>query len=233
MKIVRDIPWEFDLDAFLADAAIDADGELADEARRLALEAAPRLRPKAVYAALPVERLGGAEGGDGDGRWDVVIGGVTFRSEILRCNLEGVELVYPYVATCGAELEGFDLSPYDYLAFYWLDQIKQRAVGQASAWLHDRVSREAGIARLASMNPGSGNADVWPIEQQRELFALIGEATGEIGVNLTESFLMVPNKTVSGVFFPSETNYMNCKVCTRADCPNRRAPHRSASMAGH
>lgn len=228
MTVVPDIPWSFDLDAFLNAAGVTGDAELESEARRLAEAAAPLLRPKAVYGSARVERLGGPD------RWEVVLDGVTFESEILRCNLEGVDRVYPYVATCGAELEDFDLSAYDYLAFYWLDEIKHTAVTQASAWLRRRVLEESAVPRLASMNPGSGDADVWPIAQQRQLFDLLAGATDEIGVRLTDSSLMVPNKTVSGVFFASETNYTNCKVCTRENCPNRRAkfdPDRA--MAGH
>ncbi|TVQ19302.1 MAG: hypothetical protein EA382_16560, partial [Spirochaetaceae bacterium] len=96
MTVIRDIPWRFDLDAFLTAAGVTGDPELEAEARRLAAAAAPLLRPKAVYGSAPVDRLGGPD------RWEVGIGGVTFESEILRCNLEGVEHVYPYVATCGA-----------------------------------------------------------------------------------------------------------------------------------
>ncbi len=219
MTIVRDIPWTFDEGKFLRAASIDGADDIADEARRLARDAAPLLRPKAVYGDVEVERLGGPDA------WDVVIGGVTFNSEILRCNLEGVERVYPYVTTCGAELEGFDIAAYDYLAFYWIDQIKQAALTQASAWVRGRIAENVGSKKLATMNPGSGDADVWPIAQQARLFALLNGATDEIGVTLTDSFLMVPNKTVSGVFFRSDVNYMNCKVCTRENCENRRAPY--------
>ncbi len=46
-----------------------------------------------------------------------------------------------------------------------------------------------------------------------------------IGVELTPSFLMVPNKSVSGLRFPTEENWASCMLCPRPDCPNRRAPH--------
>ncbi len=74
------------------------------------------------------------------------------------------------------------------------------------------------------MNPGSANYDVWPIAQQRPLFALFGGATDDIGVRLTESHLMVPDKSVSGVMFTSSSGYVNCHACDRENCPNRRAP---------
>jgi hypothetical protein len=44
-----------------------------------------------------------------------------------------------------------------------------------------------------------------------------------IGVGLTESFLMMPNKTVSGLYFPTEKAIRTCQVCKRQDCPSRQA----------
>jgi len=42
-------------------------------------------------------------------------------------------------------------------------------------------------------------------------------------VELTDSFLMKPNKTVSGIVFPTEEDFRSCQVCRRADCPSRSA----------
>jgi len=63
--------------------------------------------------------------------------------------------------------------------------------------------------------------------QQRELFTLLGDTRGPVGVELTETCLMVPVKSVSGIFFPSETHYENCQLCPRETCPGRRAPYDS------
>jgi hypothetical protein len=167
-----------------------------------------------VYDELFVEDLG---------ENTVTIGGVTFTSAMLRKNLEGIHRVFPFIVTCGNELEGIDLSGFDFLAVFWLDTIKEMAVKQASAYLEEHVSTISGFKKLASMNPGSGNVDLWPIQQQKQLFSLFPHVTEDIGVTLTRSFLMVPNKSISGIFFPSEVNYMNCKYCTRENCPNRRA----------
>jgi len=35
--------------------------------------------------------------------------------------------------------------------------------------------------------------------------------------------LMTPNKTVSGIVFPSEKAIRTCQVCKRENCPNRQA----------
>ena len=72
------------------------------------------------------------------------------------------------------------------------------------------------------MNPGS--LPDWPISQQRPLFDLVGKAA-EIGVHLTDSYLMRPLKSVSGILFATDVTYENCQLCPVERCPNRRAPY--------
>jgi hypothetical protein len=73
------------------------------------------------------------------------------------------------------------------------------------------------------MSPGS--LGEWPLSQQRPLFASLGDVAGAIGVRLSESLLMVPAKSVSGVCFPTEESFESCQLCPREDCPGRRAPY--------
>jgi hypothetical protein len=71
------------------------------------------------------------------------------------------------------------------------------------------------------MNPGS--LAEWPIGEQKLLFGLLGKVEELIGVQLTDSFLMLPIKTVSGIRFPKEGTYENCQLCPRQKCPGRKA----------
>ncbi len=57
------------------------------------------------------------------------------------------------------------------------------------------------------------------------LFALLGDVRSAIGVELTDSLLMVPRKSVSGILFVAEETFASCQLCPRQDCPNRRAPY--------
>lgn len=75
------------------------------------------------------------------------------------------------------------------------------------------------------MAPGSGAADVWPITQQKTLFAIFGNVEELIGVKLTDSCLMIPIKSVSGIFFPTIAKFESCMLCPRDVCPRRRAPY--------
>lgn len=72
------------------------------------------------------------------------------------------------------------------------------------------------------MAPGS--LETWPISEQVPLFTLLGKGAVEAGVEVSESFLLYPIKSVSGFYFSAAQHFENCAMCPRIDCPNRRAP---------
>jgi hypothetical protein len=185
---------------------------LVDRARAVA-------RPKALYAEAFVE---------GRGEDTIRIDGITFTSRMLRRKLEAVDRVFPYVATCGHELDGVPLPAGDVLVPFWWDAIKAAVLAAARAHLLAHLTDRFRLGQTARMSPGSGDAEVWPIEQQRLLFALLGGVTPFIGVILTESCLMLPNKTVSGLLVPTAHEFRTCQVCHRDPCPNRTAPFDAA-----
>jgi len=43
-----------------------------------------------------------------------------------------------------------------------------------------------------------------------------GDVQGSIGVALTDSCLMVPNKSVSGIFYPSVSGFESCQLCGKS-----------------
>jgi hypothetical protein len=98
------------------------------------------------------------------------------------------------------------------------------ALRAAMSHLVAHLQEAYALETLVSMNPGAGDMSVWPIEQQRELFAFFGGLPESIGVVLTESCLMVPNKSVSGLLYPSKDGFQSCQLCHRERCPGRRAP---------
>lgn len=78
---------------------------------------------------------------------------------------------------------------------------------------------------MARMAPGSGAANVWPLTQQKPLFSLFGDVEELIGVRLTDRCLMIPIKSVSGIFFPNADKFESCQLCQREQCQGRRAPY--------
>ena len=147
---------------------------------------------------------------------------VTFHARPL-CRLFSAGMtVYPYVATCGTEMAAFGKTLTDPLEQYWWDIIMQSAVGSALRALTAEVERLSG-GGLKAVNPGS--IQLWPISNQPALFSLIGDVQQMIGVQIAPSFLMIPLKSVSGIYFQGEGEFThNCSLCERENCPNRRAP---------
>jgi len=160
---------------------------------------------------------------DADG---VEVAGVFFRSRVLRHNLDGVQKVFPYIMTIGAELEHTASSGGDLLRQYYLEEIANLVLEQGAAWLAERLQARWGIPLLSNMSPGS--LEDWPITEQTKLFSLFGDTEKTIGVRLTDRLLMLPRKSISGILFPSEEGFTACQLCPRERCPSRRAPYDEA-----
>ncbi len=220
MEVLNSIPIELELEAVLKrmrfrnrrDSIVGNIREMLDIARPIA-------RPKAVCEVSYVENK------DGD---SLEIGGVKFTSRVLRVNLDKVERVFPYVITCGRELDEIDIPSTDFIKGYYLDQIKETALILARRYVEDYLKKKYALGQLSRMAPGAGAEIDWPITQQKELFSIFGgrEKVEElIGVRLTDTFLMVPIKSVSGIFFPTEVSFESCQICPREGCIERMAPY--------
>ncbi|MGI6239171.1 MAG: vitamin B12 dependent methionine synthase [Christensenellales bacterium] len=149
------------------------------------------------------------------------IGEEAFDSRIMRVELEGIDAVYPYAATCGTELYELALSTEDPLGRYWIDGFSEHALYLASARALSEIEELAGTDKISSMNPGS--LDDFPLAEQKPLFRLLGDAESAIGLRLTDSCLMLPYKSSSGIYYATESDFVSCALCQRANCPNRRA----------
>ena len=109
------------------------------------------------------------------------------------------------------------------LAGFWAETIKEFSLGSATARFLAHVEKTFQVGASSSMNPGS--LPDWPLPQQAPLFQLLGDVAGAIGVTLSDSFVMLPTKSVSGILFPTEHDFASCQLCQREECPNRRAPY--------
>jgi len=159
----------------------------------------------------------------------VEVAGVTFHSRILRRNLDGAQKVFPFIMTAGPALEAAAAASSDLLKQYYLEEMANIALGEGAAWLASRLSERWGFPGLASMDPGS--LEDWPITEQPKLFSIFGDTERLVGVRLTDSMLMVPRKSISGILFPSEEGFQSCRLCEREKCPGRRAPYDAALAA--
>jgi hypothetical protein len=214
MQILTEIPFELDSLVLMKRAHVVPDSEDAADFERLMHTARVVGRPKAGYREAFIDAKGEAT---------VTIEGTMFQSRVLRGNLESAERVFPFLVTCGRELDQVAPLGEDFLTEFWWDLIKGELLGVARQYLAQHLERRYRLPKTSAMHPGSGDAAVWPIQQQRELFTLLGDIPRQIGVELTDTYLMIPNKTVSGIGFPTETDFRSCQLCRRAVCPNRAA----------
>jgi hypothetical protein len=216
MEIVDPIPVTFDREEISARLRYDAARAGFDSLDGLVRLAQELTKPRAAYEISYV-------GNKGESAVDV--GGVTFVSPILRKNLEVANKVFPYIITVGPELEREAAAQGDLLKQYYFEEIANIALEQAADWLAKHLEERYGMANLSNLSPGS--LEDWPITEQAKLFSIFGDSEKLIGVRLTDSMLMIPRKSISGILFPSEEGFVACQLCEREHCPGRKAPHRS------
>ena len=180
--------------------------ELLDEARVVA-------KPKAVYKVSFVDNRGDDT---------VDIDGVRFGNGVLRKNLDCVHRVFPYIATCGTELDEFTIPAGDAMKAYCFDVIKTFAMGSAITFMSEHIQQKYSLGQASHMNPGELD---WSITQQKQLFSLFSDTERLIGVSLNGSNMMKPLKSRSGIYFPNETGYASCQLCLEKRCPGRKAAY--------
>jgi hypothetical protein len=141
-------------------------------------------------------------------------------------NFSEIDYVYPYICTCGQELERWSNILTDPLEQYLADRIKLFYLVEIQKEMFTVLRRdEIPDSHISRMNPGS--LPVWPLTGQAELFKIIGGGE-DIGVTLTGSFMMLPGKSASGIVFRSKGVFENCSLCPMPDCEQRRAPFNPA-----
>ncbi|HOS98052.1 MAG TPA: vitamin B12 dependent methionine synthase [Deltaproteobacteria bacterium] len=215
--ILDDIPFEADENGLMELLRIRPGTRNAADFCAILREAGAVARPRAGFGvASPV-----MAGDD-----SVEIGQVRFTGRILRVNLEKAGVVFPFVATCGTELEEWSSGLSGTLHAFWAENIMLLALGSAVARLEQHLKDRLGVQEFSTMNPGS--LPEWPIEQQAPLFALLGDTVRAMGVRLTDRMVIRPLKSVSGISFVSAEGFVNCALCPRERCPSRRAAYDAA-----
>lgn len=185
-----------------------------EKVQELLEEVRPIAKPKVLYKVSYIQNKN---------EDSVNIDGISFASRILRINLENAERVFPYVVTAGRELDSINISKENFMRVFYHDAIKEMILERAARYFEKYLKERYALVKISHMSPGSLND--WPILQQKQLFSLFRNVEDLIGVRLTESFLMDPIKSVSGIHFPTEIDFKSCMLCKRASCPKRKAKY--------
>jgi hypothetical protein len=174
----------------------------------------PVARPKIMYRACCVEKREAEY---------VIIDGVRFDGRLISDTLDGIDTVFVCVGTCGKEVDAIELPASEVMKRYCLDQIKMALVFTATVYFEKYLKEHYPLKELSRLSPGEIKA--FPSSQHRNIFAILGDVEGKIGLKLTENCALVPTKSHSGVYFSKDTQFISCKMCTQKRCPGRRAPY--------
>lgn len=189
--------------------------------------AAALLRPRGAAAAFDIGRCSATEG------W-IEIGGRRFsvgprvarrmaaagRAAVFACTIG------PGLGELSRELAGRG----EAIEAYAVDAIASQAAENAAEWIHLRAEREAAAQGLGATERYSPGYCGWPVSDQARLLGLL--PPGACGIALTESSMMVPEKSVSGVFGIGpglRREAYGCGDCGERGCPARgkaRPPRR-------
>ena len=213
MPILDDIDIDISLNEVCRRLHIDPDSG-GDEIQPLIDRVSTLIEPRALYEVRYIEeKLEDA----------VMVDGMRLKSQVLRKNLDKVERIFPFVITLGPGLGGKQAETTDLLEGFYLDTIGNVALNSARKQLKRHLKSQFALEKISSMAPGS--LPDWPIEEQAPLFKLLGDVDTSIGVKLTDSLLMLPAKSISGLYFPTEVSFFSCQLCPRERCESRKAKY--------
>jgi hypothetical protein len=212
--IIEDIPFHIRSEELFPMLNIKPGSNFADRLESLLENALRIASPKAAYMLSAVEHLDNGI---------VMIDSVQFQSRVMRVNLEKCRRAFPFIATCGTELEEWSGTLNDTLESFWGDTINLIALSNAVDAFKKHMKETFETGTTSCMNPGS--LEDWPLLEQHKIFSLLSGACSKIGVRLNRNAMMIPLKSVSGLEFESDEKFHNCRLCSRERCPARRVPY--------
>jgi len=138
-----------------------------------------------------------------------------------------------FVSTAGPRLEQWSselMAGGDTMRGYLVDAIASEYVEQASAWVERQVEGRVQSRGWKITNRYSPGYCDWPLSEQHKLFSLLPEKF--CGITLTESALMIPIKSLSGIIGLGpdvKRGAFQCSICDFKDCFRRREEPEPAS----
>jgi len=153
----------------------------------------------------------------------VIINNTEFITEkIITTQMQNIEGLALFACTLGKQFDDwcrtFD-SQNDIFYRYFADVIGSEIVEAAVDWLEKEINFEVEKAGLKCTNRYSPGYCDWNVSDQHNLFSFFPE--NFCGIEVTESALMTPIKSVSGIIGLG-TNVTRkaytCKICTMENC---------------
>ena len=140
--------------------------------------------------------------------------------------MKGAEYLALFVCTAGTiftDLVGGYNAEGDYIEAFVADAIGSLTVEKAMDKIQAQLELEMQTEGLQISNRYSPGYCDWPVSGQRELFDQMGEIP--VTVSLTESCLMLPMKSVSGIIGVGvhiRKRPYSCQICKNKNCTYRK-----------
>ena len=209
-KILDEIEFKVDYEELYSRLNIRKREKFSEKINCLVEEASLIAHPKGIYKTAFIDKKG---------KDYIIVDGIKLSSKTLRNNVDKINKLFIFLVTCGKELADWASLKTDLLDDFFADAIQEHACRIASNILINEIDERFKLKNPSTMNPGS--LEDWPIQEQKPLFKLLENRNLEIQTSLSDSFLMQPTKSVSGIRFSSETSFCNCQMCPRENCPTR------------
>ncbi|MBN1559414.1 5-methyltetrahydrofolate--homocysteine methyltransferase [candidate division KSB1 bacterium] len=145
--------------------------------------------------------------------------------KIIADELQRAESVALFACTIGTGLETWSkrlMNDGDFFAGYLVDAVASLTVESAMQKIQDYLEREQQDKGLRISNCYSPGNCGWPVTEQHKLFSLLPD--NFCGITLTDSSLMLPIKSVSGIIGigPAMRKVNTCQFCDMKRCVYRR-----------
>mgnify|MGYP001613243545 CR=1 FL=1 len=213
VRVLDDIPVKINVADVLARLRMRGDTKRIEAMIQELIEMVTQVaRPKVIYTVSEVSNA--------DGK-NLEVDGVEFTHHVPALNFSQGERVFPYVATCGVEIETIKLPPGNAMKGYCLDIIKNMVLRSAGNYLQDHLKQTYHLEEISRLAPGEAMGTT---AQQPKLFSILGDVDGSIGVRLNAHNIMLPEKSNSGIYFETSVKIESCQLCPN-DCRGRRAPY--------
>jgi len=143
--------------------------------------------------------------------------------KVITSLLQGSQKFLLFAATAGLEFEIFAQKinkEGDMLGIFLMDAIGSCIVEKTGDYMELRLEGE--YETLQHTNRFSPGYCGWPLSDQKKLFRLLGE--NPCGIKLSETFLMNPIKSISGIIGIGEKvtqKKYGCKICNLDNCYKR------------
>ena len=150
--------------------------------------------------------------------------------KIIWSQIRKSESVALFLCTAGEEIGHLSrklLADKDFLKGYIYDIAGSEIVEAAADIMQERLRLEAGGYNMNITNRFSPGYCGWNVSEQHSLFRLIPD--NFCGISLTESALMIPIKSISGVIgIGSEVRFRpySCNLCDQENCIYRNVKSR-------